>query len=82
MNTSDMIDLTAPPAEKMCTVHLFKSDEQDYLGKETLPLGSPLWISDDPMLWPPAIHFDAVHAGAVFHHFGIQAMRDEVTKTF
>ena len=81
MDTSD-IDPTAPPAEKRYTAHLFEPDERSYLGDGSLPLGSPLRISDDPMLWPPAILFDAVYAGAVLHHFGTQTLKDEVTGTW
>jgi hypothetical protein len=34
------------------------------------------------MLWPPAIPFDAIYAGAVLHHFGTQRLEDEVTGTW
>jgi hypothetical protein len=81
MDTSD-IDPTAPPADTRCTAHLFEPDERSYLGDQSLPLGSPLRISDDPMLWPPAILFDAVYAGAGLHHFGTQTLKDEVTGTW
>jgi hypothetical protein len=80
MDTSD-IDLTAPPAERMCTAHLFRPDKPFALGDRTLPLGSPLRISDNDTLWPPAILFDAVYAGAVLHHVGTQTLKDEVTGT-
>jgi len=81
MDTSD-IDPTAPPAETRCTAHLFEPDERSYLGDQSLPLCSPLRISDNPTLWPPAILFDAVYAGAVLRHFGLQTLKDEVTKTW
>ena len=81
MDTSD-IDPTAPPAETRYTAHLFQPDERTALENMALPLGSPLHISEDPTLWPPAILFDAVYATAVLVHFGAQAMKDEVTKTW
>jgi hypothetical protein len=69
MDTSD-INPTASPEEERCTAHLFKPDKRDYLGDNTLPLGSPLRICTDRTWWPPAILFDAVYASAVLHHFG------------
>jgi len=84
MNTSD-IDATAPPAEKRCTAHFFRSGlpEEKLLppGGETHPFSHPLRISDSPK-WPPAILFDAVYAGAVLHHFGTQTLKDEVATTW
>jgi hypothetical protein len=83
MNTSD-IDPTAPPAEPRCTAHLFRPDTPYRLGvrgRETLPSGSPLRISNSPE-WPPAILFDVVYAGAVLHHFGTQTLKDEVAATW
>ena len=81
MNTSD-IDVTAPPAEKRCTAHLFEPDKRYYLGRETLPPGPPLRISDNPLSWPPAVLFDAVYAGAVLEHFGTETLKDEVARTW
>ncbi len=80
MKTSD-IDPTAPSAEKRCTAHLFQPNKRTALGRETLPLGSPLRISDTPE-WPPPILFDAVYASAVLHHFGTQTLKDEVAATW
>ena len=81
MDTSD-IDPTAPPGETRCTAHLFQSDKPSALGDKTLPNGSPLRISEDSMLWPPAMLFDAVYAAAVLDHFGAQAMKDEVAEAW
>jgi len=81
MNTSD-IDVIAPPAEKRCTAHLFRPNKRSCLGDKTLALNSPLRISDNPMLWPPAILFDAVYAGAVLYHFGTQTLKDDVLGTW
>jgi hypothetical protein len=83
MDTSD-VDSTAPPAEPRCTAHLFRPDTPSFFrirGREILPSGSPLQISDDPK-WPPGILFDAVYAGAVLHHFGTQTLKDEVAATW
>jgi hypothetical protein len=81
MDTSD-INPTAPPEEERYTTHLFDPAERPSLGKETLPLGSPLRICDDHTQWPPAILFDAVYASAVLHHFMPQTLKDDVTKTW
>ncbi|KAJ3516063.1 hypothetical protein NLJ89_g1358 [Agrocybe chaxingu] len=81
MTTAD-IDLTAPPAVKACTTHLFQPDEPTLLGGlGAPPSGSRLRISDNPE-WPPPILFDAVYAGAVLHHFGTQTLKDEVAATW
>ena len=82
MTTAD-VNPTALPTDKACTAHLFLLDHADriLLGRETLPLGSPLRISNTPE-WPPTILFDAVYAGAVLHHFGTQTLKDEVTVTW
>ncbi len=61
--------------------HLFQPNKRTALGRETLPLGSPLRISDTPE-WPPPILFDAVYASAVLHHFGTQTLKDEVAATW
>src|SRR5579863_8306326 len=79
MNMSD-IKSTTPPAEKRCTAHLFWDDKLS-LGRDSLPLGSPLQISDSP-LWPPAILFDAIYAATVLHHFGTQTLKDEVAASW
>jgi hypothetical protein len=81
MDTSD-INPTASPEAERCTAHLFEPDKRDYLGDNTLPLGSPLRICTDRTRWPPAILFDAVYASAVLHHFGTKTMKDEVTGTW
>ena len=75
MDTSD-VDFTLPPTEERCTTHLFEPDVRYYLGDTTLPLGSPLHMSNTPD-WPPAILFDAVYASSVLHCFGAQALKDE-----
>ena len=82
MTTAD-VNPTALPTEKACTAHLFLLGhaERAFLGDETLPLGSPLRVSNTPE-WPPTILFDAVYAGAVLHHFGTQTLKDEVTVTW
>ena len=82
MTTAD-VNPTALPTEKACTAHLFLLGhaERAFLGDRTLPLGSPLRISNTPE-WPPTILFDAVYAGAVLHHFGTQTLKDEVTVTW
>ncbi|KAG6810064.1 hypothetical protein H0H92_013520 [Tricholoma furcatifolium] len=72
MTTAD-IDPTAPPAQKTYTAHLFRPDDPFSLGNDTLPLGSPLRISDSPE-WPPPILFDAVYTGAT--------LRDELSVTW
>ncbi len=82
MTTAD-VNPTALPTEKACTAHLFLLGDavRAFLGRETLPSGSPLRISDTPE-WPPPILFDAAYAGAVLHHFGTQTLKDEVAVTW
>ncbi len=80
MNTTD-IDPTAQPDHQRYTAHLFSPDQRPALGDPTLPLGSPLQISDAAE-WSPAILFDAVYADAVMHNFGTQTLIDEVAKTW
>jgi|SRR6266436_9193798 len=76
------INPTAQPEDQRFMAHLFSPDKWPGLsGDLTLPLGSPLQISDVSE-WPPAILFNAVYADAVCHHFSTWALKDEVTKTW
>ncbi|KAJ2911499.1 hypothetical protein MD484_g8915, partial [Candolleomyces efflorescens] len=80
LNTSDVDPIASPEAPR-CTAQLFNPALPYSLGTPTLPSGSPLRVSDYSK-WPPAILFDAVYAGAVLHHFGTQALKDEIAATW
>jgi hypothetical protein len=85
MNTTD-VDPTAPPAEKRCTTHLFQSPTQHVLtpGITVLSIlkpGFPLQLYNTPED-PPAILFNGIYAGAILHHYGTQALKDALAKTW
>ncbi|SRR5258708_297172 len=81
MKTTD-IDPTAQLEDQRFTAHLFSPDKWPGLGgNPTLPLGSPLQMSDTSK-WPPAILFNAIYADPVLHHFGTRTLKDEVTETW
>ncbi|KAH8998378.1 hypothetical protein EDB86DRAFT_2774895, partial [Lactarius hatsudake] len=72
MSTTN-IDPTAPPAQKQYISHIFKPGPPGMV-----PSGSTFQVSDIDR-FPPAIIFDAVYAGAILHHFGMQTLKDIVT---
>lgn len=74
MNTTD-IDPTAPPGEKRCTSHVFRTDASF---RAFLSAGVSLSLSNT-LQDPPAILFDAIYASTVLHHFGTQSLKDLVT---
>jgi hypothetical protein len=67
MVTTD-VDSNADRAQERLTSHLFDQS----LGFERVagPSGSAVRVPTDTSIWPPAVLFDAVYAGAVVHHFG------------
>jgi hypothetical protein len=81
MDTTD-IDPIAPPQEERCTAHTFRlHPDPSILGDSTLHSGTPLSMSHTPD-WPPATLFDAVYASAVLFNFGIQELKDAVSKVW
>jgi hypothetical protein len=81
MSTTD-IDPSAPPTEKRCTTHLFlSSTELTPFLKAALNPGSQLQVFNTSQ-YPPAILFDATYASAILYHFGTQALKDHITKTW
>ena len=67
MDTTD-VDSNADREQERLTSHLFNQSGEPVAG----PSGSAVRVPgpSNMSIWPPAVLFDAVYAGAVVHHFG------------
>jgi hypothetical protein len=66
MDTTD-VDPNADRAQERYTSHAFDPRIMPFAG----PSGSAVRVPSDMSIWPPAVLFDAVYAGAVVRHFGV-----------
>ena len=83
MDTTDVktdVYPAAQPAEYRWETHIFKPIPSP-LFLEAIKPRFPLRDLDTP-LHPPGILLNAVYASAVLHHFGTQALKDRITKSW